>query len=155
MQKIENSNSKKVTGNIVRVVGVVVDVLFPTGELPGINTALWVEREGEPPPSGGIREAKRSRHPSGSVTKSRASDFFTTSNTESICGAMTSPLLPATNLHPNLRASLRTDSSTSRSGSRKWKVERSGGAWQGFVLLRADQLWTMSPKTALHRSAIT
>ena len=36
-------------GAIVRIVGVVVDVLFPSGELPGINTALWVEQDGKKP----------------------------------------------------------------------------------------------------------
>lgn len=49
MHKTENNKHKYVTGTIVRVVGVVVDVLFPTGELPGIQTALWVEREDEKP----------------------------------------------------------------------------------------------------------
>jgi F-type H+/Na+-transporting ATPase subunit beta len=49
MQTKERMTKKYIKGNIVRVVGVVVDVLFPSGELPGINTALWVERDKEKP----------------------------------------------------------------------------------------------------------
>jgi len=36
------------SGIIVRVVGVVVDVEFPRGDLPGINNALIVQRENQP-----------------------------------------------------------------------------------------------------------
>jgi F-type H+/Na+-transporting ATPase subunit beta len=45
MQIKEEKLKKQIKGNIVRVVGVVVDVLFPSGELPGIHTALLVERD--------------------------------------------------------------------------------------------------------------
>ena len=36
-------------GYIVRVAGVVVDVEFPTGRIPGIHTALTVERNNAEP----------------------------------------------------------------------------------------------------------
>jgi len=49
METKEEKTQKYIKGIIVRVVGVVVDVLFPSGELPGINTALWVERDNEKP----------------------------------------------------------------------------------------------------------
>lgn len=47
MQTIDEKLKKHIKGTIIRVVGVVVDVLFPSGELPGIHTALWVERENQ------------------------------------------------------------------------------------------------------------
>ncbi len=37
-----------ITGTVVRVVGVVVDAEFPTGDLPSINNALVVERDRDP-----------------------------------------------------------------------------------------------------------
>jgi F-type H+-transporting ATPase subunit beta len=49
MQTKKETMKKQIKGNIVRVVGVVVDVLFPSGQLPGIHTALWVERPDERP----------------------------------------------------------------------------------------------------------
>ena len=49
MQNKDEKLKKQIVGTIVRVVGVVVDVLFPSGELPGIHTALWVERENQKP----------------------------------------------------------------------------------------------------------
>ena len=49
MQTKDEKKKKQVKGIIVRVVGVVVDVLFPSGELPGIHTALWIERENMKP----------------------------------------------------------------------------------------------------------
>ena len=36
-------------GHIARVAGVVVDVEFPTGDLPGLNNALIIERDQHPP----------------------------------------------------------------------------------------------------------
>ncbi|MCD4673937.1 MAG: F0F1 ATP synthase subunit beta [Anaerolineaceae bacterium] len=49
MQKQQERSQQIRKGIIVRIVGVVVDVLFPSGELPGINTALWIETEEEKP----------------------------------------------------------------------------------------------------------
>nr|NNM90492.1 hypothetical protein [Bacilli bacterium] len=36
-------------GHVMQVMGPVVDVRFPTGELPAINNALRVDYEGEVP----------------------------------------------------------------------------------------------------------
>jgi F-type H+-transporting ATPase subunit beta len=49
MQTHTMSHHHSRKGAIVRIVGVVVDVLFPSGELPGINTALLVETNGKKP----------------------------------------------------------------------------------------------------------
>lgn len=36
-------------GTVVRVVGVVVDAMFPSGDLPGIHNALLIQRDGDEP----------------------------------------------------------------------------------------------------------
>src|SRR5438094_2728425 len=40
----DDGNGQKVTGRVVRVIGPVVDVDFPPGQLPEINFALELER---------------------------------------------------------------------------------------------------------------
>lgn len=45
MEKQTEHRQHQRQGVIVRIVGVVVDVLFPSGELPAIKTALWIERD--------------------------------------------------------------------------------------------------------------
>ena len=47
------------TGRVVQILGGVVDVEFPEGDIPELFEAIEVEREGKTPPHFGSTEAYR------------------------------------------------------------------------------------------------